>query len=98
MGYWHRSCHPPFPRVPTDWRWARTGGQEIRLRLPKTQNAEEQENSLRLRVLPIDPNYASLATTTVISVVTSLCSRTGTLYSPNCLMGSSNCTLRRSMV
>ena len=40
--------------------------------------------------------YASFTTITVISAVTSLCSFTGTLYSPSCLMGSSNWILRRS--
>ncbi len=37
----------------------------------------------------IPPAYSSLVTTTLISAVTSRCSRTGTLYSPSCLMGSS---------
>src|SRR5437879_4090341 len=41
---------------------------------------------------------SSLTTWTVISVVTSRCSRTGTVNVPNCLMGSSSWILRRSMV
>ena len=43
-------------------------------------------------------DYSSFATTTVISTGTSLCSRTVTLYSPNCRMGSSSTILRRSML
>ena len=42
--------------------------------------------------------YSSFTTCTVTSAVTSLCSRTGTLNSPSCLMGSSNWILLRSMV
>jgi outer membrane protein assembly factor BamB len=42
--------------------------------------------------------YSSFTTTTVTSAVTSLCSRTGTLYSPNCLIGSSSWIFRRSIV
>ena len=42
--------------------------------------------------------YSSFATTTVISAVTSLCSFTGTLNSPNWRIGSSSVILRRSMV
>src|ERR1039457_790160 len=42
-------------------------------------------------------SYSSFTTTTVTSAVTSLCNRTGTLYSPNCLIGSPTWVFRRSV-
>src|SRR5882762_4808577 len=47
---------------------------------------------------PRPSRYSSLSTLTVISAVTSRCSRTGTLCSPSVLIGVSSWILRRSML